>query len=360
MPVAAVLDALVDAGPSISEDLTGMLDLLAETIVAALGFGIAVVNIVRPDGMLEVVSVEGDQEARAILLGTVGSVETWERQLLVSEPWGRLRFADHANAANDTTLLSWVPDIEAVDDPDAWHPEDALFAPLTSSDGSLLGILSVDVPHDGRRPGPSTCRALEAFAVSTALAIEHATLRSRAEASERLYRDLSVRDPLTGLGNRALMRDRLTEALATPATGSLLGLAFVDLDGFKEINDRHSHAAGDAVLTAVADRVRRVVRPEDTVVRWGGDEFLVLLQHLPDEQAGAELGARLAAVVAEPVWFQGRDLRVTASVGLAFRVPGACVGADELVRRADQAMYGVKVTGRDGFAVSGAELHAIA
>jgi diguanylate cyclase (GGDEF)-like protein len=330
-----------------------MLDLLSETIVQALGFGVACINIVRPDGALQAVSVAGDPAARAALLGTTDSAESWDRLLAASEPWGRLRFADHANqetAVVDT--YSWVPDFQPVDAPDAWHPEDALLAPLTASDGSRLGVLSVDLPRNGRRPDEATCRALEALALSTALAIEHATLRARAEASEQSFRRLATHDQLTGVGNRTVLIERLTHlGTARPGQRPLMALVFVDLDGFKQVNDQYSHVAGDHVLQAVAHRIEAVVRAHDTVVRWGGDEFLVLLEALEDETAGLAVAERIAAAIAEPMWYDAHQLTVTASLGVAYAGPADEVDVDDLVRRADAAMYRVKHGGRNGCAV---------
>ncbi len=202
--------------PTVSDDLIAMLDELALTIVEALRFGVAVVNLVRPDGSLEVVSVAGDKDARRALLGTVDTAEIWETLLSNSEPWGRLRFADHLSEGADANSLTWVPDIKAIDAEDAWHPEDALFAPLIAADGTWLGILSVDLPHDGRRPNEASRQALEAFAMATALAIEHSMLRTRAEAAEEAktrflaYISHELRTPLTsmlGLGELLLDGD---------------------------------------------------------------------------------------------------------------------------------------------------------
>ena len=338
--------------PTIPDDLVAMLDLLAQTIVQALGFGVAAINIARPDGSLQVVSVAGDEEARQTLLGTVYSAEVWDQILAVSEPWGRLRFADHDNEAANQNLLSWIPDIVPVTAEDAWHPEDALFAPLTAQDGSRLGILSVDLPRDGLRPSRVTRDALEAFAVSTALAIEHATLRSRAESSERVLRHLAKHDSLTGVGNRSMLFERLQHAAsARPERRSLLAVAFIDIDDFKTINDRFTHDVGDRILQAVAQRIRAVVRPHDTVVRWGGDEFLVLLEHLEDEVAGLDVVRRILTAVAEPIRQREQEFSVTASLGLTFRRPPDEVDADELVGRADSAMYRAKDFGRNAFAV---------
>jgi diguanylate cyclase (GGDEF)-like protein len=348
-PLAA---AAPESRPTVPDDLVGMLDLLATTIVEALGFGVAAINITRPDGSLEVVSVAGDKQARKLLLGTTNSAEIWDQILAVSEPRGRLRFADHRNEEANPDLLSWIPDIAPSDAEGAWHPEDALFAPLTASDGCRLGILSVDLPHDGRQPGPATCSALEAFAVSAALAIEHATLRSRAELSEQSFKWLATHDSLTGAGNRWMFFERLGHAAtARPEHRSLLALVFLDLDDFKTINDSHSHDVGDHVLEEVADRIRSAVRSHDTVVRWGGDEFLVLLEELDDEAAGLDAARRILAAVAAPIRHLGRELSVTASLGVAFRRADDEVGADELVRRADSAMYQAKRTGPNAFAV---------
>jgi len=334
-------DATVGGG------LVAMLDLLTETIVQALGFGVACINITRPDGTLEVVAVAGDDEARKALLGAVRGAETWNELLSVSEPWGRLRFADHRNEAANVDMLSWVPDTVPIDDAeDAWHPEDALYAPLTASDGSRLGTLSVDLPQDGRRPNRATCQALEAFAISAALAIEHASLRGRAEESERRYRHMAAHDPLTGVGNRSMLVERLEHAMTRrPQPGALLSILFIDLDKFKAINDRHSHDAGDHVLKVVADRLQELVRPHDTIVRWGGDEFLVLLDPIENPTAALVIAQRITTAVAKAIRRFGEDLSVTASLGVAVTQPGEQIGVDELITRADAAMYAAKHAG---------------
>ncbi len=335
---------------TIPDDLNGMLDLLAETIVQALGFGVAVVNLARADGTMEVVSVAGDENARNLLLGTSDSIDMWRRLLAASEDWGRLRFQDHSHELADAAAFSWVPDMEVVDAQDAWHPEDALFAPLVTEDGTLLGVLSVDLPHDGRRPGLATRNALEAFAVSVTLAIEHATLRQRAERSEQAVLRQATHDPLTGLANRALFEERLGAALARDDQ-DLTAVVFIDLDRFKLINDLLSHTTGDQVLCAVADRIAGCVRPYDTAARWGGDEFLVLLERLPTQAAALEVVQRITSSLVDPVHTSDREVRVTVSMGVAVAGPQDAVDPDELIRRADTAMYEIKNSGRDGHAL---------
>lgn len=331
-----------------------MLDRLARTIVEALGFGVAVINLARPDGVLEAVSVVGDEGARAALLGTTEDATRWDRMLEVSEPWGDLCFIDHRNEAATADIFSWVPEMAAPADPDAWHPEDALFAPLVATDGSRLGVLSVDLPPNGRRPTATTCRALEAFAISAALAIEHATLRERAQASEARYKVLARQDQLTGIANRSSLIDDLDLSSRRRQQDQRLGaLAFLDLDGFKQINDRYSHSAGDHVLRTVAHRLHSRLRPGDQVARWGGDEFLVLLCDLDSERDALSVIGRLATAVSEPIVYAGHALRLTASVGVALLDPAEELDLDEMVRRADAAMYRVKRAGRDAIGVHG-------
>lgn len=159
-------------------DLVATLQLITDTIVESLGFEVAVINMADADlEAMEVVAVAGPDSIRELLLGRRQGYAGWNLLLDASEAWGRLRFLDHATAPSEPDdVLSWVPDIPISDDPDAWHPEDALFAPLVAEDGEHIGTLSVDVPRDGKRPGLATQHALEAFAVTATLAIRHATL----------------------------------------------------------------------------------------------------------------------------------------------------------------------------------------
>ncbi|HEV7207655.1 MAG TPA: EAL domain-containing protein [Mycobacteriales bacterium] len=166
------------------------LQLVADTIVESLGFEVAVVNLVDDvDQALVAIAVAGPVSVRDLLLGQRQTQASWERLLTVCDRWGRLYFLDHLTApADPTDLLMWVPDIPISDDPEAWHPDDALLAPLQAADGRLVGILSVDVPRDGRRPDGATRRALEAFAVTASLAVQHATLHAESRRSEQHFR----------------------------------------------------------------------------------------------------------------------------------------------------------------------------
>jgi diguanylate cyclase (GGDEF)-like protein len=159
----------------------------------------------------------------------------------------------------------------------------------------------------------------------------------------------TLHDNLTGLPNRALILDRATQMLARQErTGGAVAALFVDLDEFKAVNDRYGHAAGDAFLCAVADRLDSLFRGSDTVGRLGGDEFVVLLEGQATAD-GAELAARrVIEVLADPIELDGIVVPVSCSVGVA-RGPRA--SADDLLRDADTAMYRAKVAGKGRFVV---------
>ncbi len=178
------------------------------------------------------------------------------------------------------------------------------------------------------------------FAVSA----QDITERHRAEQSlhamTAALTERAVRDPLTGLANRALLEERLRAALARDArTGGRTGVLFLDLDGFKAVNDRYGHGVGDDVLREVARRLAAGVRPSDTVARLGGDEFVVLAEGLTGEALG-QLSERLEASLGEP-YEVGPVVRVGVSVGAALSDGGEADPAG-LVGLADRGMYAVK------------------
>jgi diguanylate cyclase (GGDEF)-like protein/PAS domain S-box-containing protein len=156
-------------------------------------------------------------------------------------------------------------------------------------------------------------------------------------------------DTLTGLANRALLRDRIEHALALRTReGHSVAIIYCDLDGFKFVNDSLGHDAGDELLGHVARRISDAVRPGDTVSRLGGDEFAVLLEGATDLSAEAsEVGARVLAAVRQPVEIGGTKFAVTASLGVAIADRAATTSADDLLRDADSAMYRAKDSGRN-------------
>jgi diguanylate cyclase (GGDEF)-like protein/PAS domain S-box-containing protein len=174
-------------------------------------------------------------------------------------------------------------------------------------------------------------------AVATILGTALARLRS-----EQQMRHEALHDPLTGLANRTLLRDRLEHAVARSARDDrAAGVLFIDLDDFKRVNDLYGHAAGDAVLTELGRRLRQAVRPADTVARLGGDEFVVVCEDV-DEETALALGRRLDEAIRHPVAVPGGEHRLTASIGVALGGDDS----DSMLAAADAAVYRAKAAGR--------------
>ncbi|MET7490370.1 diguanylate cyclase CdgB [Streptomyces sp. NPDC005538] len=519
----------VMADMNTARSLADTLQTVADGVVNGLGYELACVNLVRPDGDLVVAAFAGNSAAEALITGRVGSRTSWERRLGMGEAWGDLRFIPHTEGwvLDEDDVPQWYTDGPAPRFDDEWHPSDRLFAPMYTpgvsggSCGELIGVLSVDRPRNGRRPGAWGREALQMYAFQAAIAISNARLRANMQralvrlereqqalrASEESFRQafeyapsgmaiaemggdqhgrilrsndalcrllgrpasamrrysfsdlvhpedigtllrtsaeggraelrlgrrdgtyvwVSLRnsvvadatdgprfllthvediedrkrrelqlahraahDALTGLPNSAELRTRLSARLcqrpqsafpgeiesidaayghpAYDANGhgfdfrpgaDLLdaydhhvhtiapegerddgtkGLAvlFCDLDGFKSINDRFGHNAGDAVLIEVARRLGRAVRDGDTVARLGGDEFVVLADGLGKADA-ADLAVRLRNEIIQPIRVDGRAMRVGASFGIGWAHCG--MTADEVLKSADERMY---------------------
>ncbi|MBP0048040.1 EAL domain-containing protein [Marinobacterium sp. AK62] len=157
-------------------------------------------------------------------------------------------------------------------------------------------------------------------------------------------------DALTGLPNRTLLADRMQQAIALAnRTHSSVAILFIDLDGFKLINDTHSHAVGDQLLIQVAQRMKEVMRQEDTLARLGGDEFVAVLMNLEQTEDSIPVIRRLLDSVSDPFRVKGLGLRVSASIGVAFYPQQENLDADQLLRQADQAMYQAKQAGKNRY-----------
>ncbi len=187
------------------------------------------------------------------------------------------------------------------------------------------------------------------YAISSleTLAFSYRALLAQLE-SRRQLAGLARLDPLTGLPNRILFSEQLEANLLTAVEeGTELAVHMIDLDGFKGVNDRWGHPAGDALLRAVADRLTAVVRSKDTVVRLGGDEFAVIQTTLRDRSEANLMGRRIVRRLSEPFELGGTDIKIGACDGIAF-APTDGGTPDRLIECADAALYSAKRGGRAG------------
>ena len=438
-------------------DLDRTLDQVVQSVVELVGFQVAVLNLLTADGDLEVVTVAGPDDVRAELLGSRDSLASWQALLAAAQPVGVLRFTDASVPLVGTV---WLPDLPSAVDERAWRAEDALFAPLHGADGSLLGVLSVDLPADGLRPDEHTCELLELFAVQASLALDHARVHARLQRSEALFQrtfehspvgmavfdgqrrytrvnpaycrllgrspqeltgrtvlevshpddralvesisdrvrvggeafaDVERRflrpdgtqvwgrvtlialegdgeqqvlasvldttearavaaelerragsDPLTGLANRSTFDAVLTARLAGTQRVAVL---FCDIDRFKQVNDSLGHAAGDELLREVAQAISGVLRTQDLAARLGGDEFVLLLDDVKGAEHAVSVAERVRLAARRRVRLGEVSVLSSLTVGVALSEPG--VTGDQLLARADRALYRAKGLGRD-------------
>ena len=175
----------------------------------------------------------------------------------------------------------------------------------------------------------------------------------RRTALERRLHELAYYDALTGLASRTLLTDRLQQLIARRARepGMLAALAYIDLDHFKPINDRHGHHAGDQVLGVIAQRLKGAIRASDTAARLGGDEFALLLTEVESAEDCEAVLERISRLLREPIRLDGRSdgqtVQVTASIGVVL-IQDDSLEADSVLRHADHMMYEVKNAGREG------------
>jgi diguanylate cyclase (GGDEF)-like protein len=172
--------------------------------------------------------------------------------------------------------------------------------------------------------------------------------------AEQTIRQLSLRDPLTGLANRRFLRENEKHLIAgAKSSRTQMAVLVVDLDDFKAVNDRHGHAAGDEVLIASAERMKRLVRESDVIARFGGDEFVIVLEQVENAAAAREVASRVVESLSQPVPLAGGGTtRIGASVGIAM-----CCSTgetlDDLLRKADAALYAAKRDGKNTYREAG-------
>jgi diguanylate cyclase (GGDEF)-like protein len=231
----------------------------------------------------------------------------------------------------------------------AWEASVVATAPIVVR-GRLAALLLAVWDHDRppTEPREVVLRRLAALGdqASTALTAARALTEARYRANH---------DALTGLANRVLFTARIEQALAdSRRTGSRPVVCFIDLDGFKQVNDEHGHAAGDQLLVEVGRRIQALLRETDAAARLSGDEFGVLLRGLTDVEDAEVVAAKLVSTLAEPYLVDGQELTISASIGVAAEPPGGAT-PDQLLIAADAAMYRAKIE-RDTYRIAGAEM----
>ncbi|MGZ8761587.1 MAG: putative bifunctional diguanylate cyclase/phosphodiesterase [Aeromicrobium sp.] len=270
----------------------------------------------------------------------------------------------------DPTLLVAVAERQArlldrpgaIGDDGAVPPGDrsALVAPLLG-ESNIIGTLMVSDPvSDISSFDLEDLKLFETLANHIAIALENGQLEQSLEQLGRLKEELhhqASHDSLTGLANRSLFSQFVASRLeARDRSGLLPVVLFIDLDDFKLVNDSLGHAAGDALLMAVGDRLQTALRAGDIAARLGGDEFAVLLRDKPDMRAALRVAKRLVTVMSPFFQIEGHDVNVRASIGVAAGRPGVDTAGD-LLRNADVAMYSAKARGKGRVVVFESAMH---
>ncbi len=182
----------------------------------------------------------------------------------------------------------------------------------------------------------------------------HKDITVQKESEEKIHY-LATHDPLTELPNLRVAIDRISGVLKLAKRNKVLvAIMFIDLDGFKWVNDNHGHDAGDSVLKKIASRLKSCVRESDTVARIGGDEFVILLTEIHTADDAAVIADKVIQAVSQPITFTGLQLKVGASVGIAL-YPTNGNNPEHLLKQADSAMYATKNSGKNGYSFAESE-----
>ena len=228
---------------------------------------------------------------------------------------------------------------------------------IMDSDQGLVGLVESRRLDDGRLNWTLTSKLPLHDDAGTVVGLMGITREiNELKQAELDLQHLATHDTLTGLPNRYLMMDRLERILLqAQRSDSVVGVLFIDVDGFKAVNDAHGHEFGDLLLRAIAQRLVRGVRSSDTVARIGGDEFVVILDHLDRSDHARVVAEKVRRTLARSVTVERRRVKVTVSIGIGLR-PQNGTDAEVLLRSADYAMYLAKKGGKDAWAVCPVDL----
>ena len=327
-----------------SLDFDSTLERIASLVVPSIGDW-AVVHVIDPDGSIRRMAVTHADPAQAALAADGGDEPP--REDAPAGPGKVIRTGEPELIADisESLLAAVARDEDHLRSLRELGFRSSMVVPLRAR-GRTLGTLTVISAESGRRYDEDDLALLQELAARCALAADNARLYADArDAAERLSRQ-ALYDPLTGLPNRTLFVDRLERAIAR-SDRSQVGPAvmFLDLDGFKLVNDTVGHSGGDQLLQLVAERLGEAVRVGDTVARMGGDEFTVLCDSLADEEEAPSVAERVIEALSRPFTVGSREIRIGASVGISLAKSARDYPAT-LIREADIAMYQAKDAGR--------------
>ncbi len=305
--------------------LQQVLDAITDGAQALLGDEVAALRLFDPD------------DARILLLASCTGIAGDLTRRLRRLPLAEAGVTGDAVRRNELVVMPGCPGSpEQMPELAADRIRAGMAAPVHDKN-TVVGALAVASYRPDRVYTARDQQILQVFAEQVSLAVTDAKTR---EAMQQAFHD-----SLTGLASRALFMDRLDQALAAAGRGrTRLAALFVDLDGFKTINDSLGHTAGDAVLVGVAGRLQSCLRPADTAARLGGDEFAVVLQEVDRDRAVA-VAERIIEVLRSPFQIDGKEVFVNASIGVAFNTDRD-TDARMLLRNADLAMYHAKRNGK--------------
>ncbi len=254
------------------------LQLIAEGVVDLVGFGVAVINVLREDdGKLETVAVAGNDEARAQLLGLRQSVESIQVEISRADTWGMLRFVPAERLVEEEDVNSWIPDIVVGEGPDAWDPMDLLIAPLYDDSGQMLGTLSMDVPENGRRPDEAKRAVLNKYAAQAGRAVLTEVARRRLEEQVRLA--TAARKIVRDVSSEMTV-DRIIEVSQSAITSGLAALGLwiqtFDEDG----EGRGALYSNAGIETQMPAELLRIGRAAAGLL-WKAQEVAILARDRP-------------------------------------------------------------------------------
>lgn len=306
--------------------------------------------IISPDILHGKILIVDDQESNVLLLEQMLQDAGYTSITSTTDPFEvcKLHFKNHYDLILLDLLMPGMDGFQVMEELKKIEHDNYLpVIVITAQPGHKLRALQAGAKDFVAKP----------FDLSEVLARVHNMLEVRLLHEEarnhgKMLEFLALNDPLTGLANRRLLADRMSMALVHARRDkSATAVVYLDLDGFKQINDTMGHSAGDTLLTTVAERLTATVREEDTVARLGGDEFAISLWHVSGIDDAAAVALKVIESLSRPYVLDGHPASITASAGVSI-YPAHGEDADTLMKNADLALYEAKRAGKNAYRIS--------